>query len=306
MILEVGSINLDYIIHCKDFPRPKESILVNDVELMLGGKGAVQISAIGRLGAEAVIIGMIGENDPSNSIIYEGLKWANVSTDCLEVAPNTKSGSAFVCINECAQNEIIIHVAANGLLTPAIVEKHRKQFERASVCITEFALPMETCEYSMKLAKECGALAIVNPAPYAEMPESFYQYIDIITPNEIEASQFCGFDVTDEKSAAAACDFFHGKGVKNVVITMGDIGAFVSDSNETMMIKSYPVKAIDTSGAGDSFNGGLAYACEKKYDIFTAARFGNAVASLSVQRKGTTRSMPTLAEVEQVFNLNLA
>ena len=125
----------------------------------------------------------------------------------------------------------------------------------------------------------------------------------LLTTNEIEASDFCGFPVADEKSASEACAFFHSKGVKNVVITMGSQGVFVSDGRETLMLPCHKVNAIDTSGAGDSFNGAFAYACSMKKDIFTAARFGNAAASISVQKKGTARSMPTLREVESVFRL---
>ena len=162
---------------------------------------------------------------------------------------------------------------------------------------------METCEYAIKLAKELGRLTIVNPAPYAPISDSFYQNIDVITPNEIEAADFCEFEITDAGSASRACVFFHSKGVRNVVITMGSQGAFVSDGRDQMMIPGYKVSAADTSGAGDSFNGGLAFAMNQNKDIFTAARFGNAVASLSVQKKGTARSMPSLDEVEKVFRL---
>ena len=303
MILEIGSINHDYIIHCKQFPRPKESILADQIETMLGGKGANQIAAAGRLGADAVLIGMLGQDDSANQMILNDLEWAHVRTECLETVPDSKTGSAYVIIDQSGQNEIIIHAAANAAMTPSIVDKYRSQFEKATICITEFALPMETCKYAMKVAKEYGATTIVNPAPYAEIPEDFYPYIDILTPNEMESAQFCGFAVSDPTSAAAACQWFHQKGVKNVVITMGHLGAFVSNGEKSLMIDSYHVNAIDTSGAGDSFNGGLAYAYERGHDIFVSSRFGNAVASLCVQRRGTARSMPTFAEVEKVLKL---
>lgn len=303
MILEIGTINLDYIIDCQHLPSPKESILCKDVTLMLGGKGANQIAAVGRLGAENMFISMVGENDPNNAILLKDLEWAGVNTDFIGIAPETSSGCAFVCVEESGQNTIIIHTAANSFITPAVIDKNKQCFALADVCMTEFGIPLETCEYSMKLAKENDCMTIVNPAPYAEISNSFYRYIDVITPNEIEAADFCGFAVADEKSASEACAFFHSKGVKNVVITMGNLGAYVSDGKKQLMIPSHKVNAIDTSGAGDSFNGGFAYACSLKKDIFTAARFANAVASISVQRKGTARSMPTLSETEKIFRL---
>lgn len=303
MILEIGTINLDHIIDCRHLPAPKESILCKNVTLMLGGKGANQIAAAGRLGAKTMFISMVGEQDPNNEILFADLKWAGVNTDYIGTVPETSSGSAFVCVEESGQNTVIIHAAANAAITPAVIDKNKRCFELADICMTEFAVPVDTCEYAMKLAKKNGKTTIVNPAPYADISIEFYRYMDIITPNEIEAADFCGFPVTDEESASEACAFFHRKGVKNVVITMGSQGVFVSDGKKTLIIPCRKVNAIDTSGAGDSFNGAFAYACSMKKDIFTAARFGNAAASLSVQKKGTARSMPTLAEVESVFSL---
>lgn len=303
MILEIGTINLDHIIDCEHLPAPKESILCKSVTFMLGGKGANQIAAAGRLGAETILISMLGEGDPNNEILLRDLKWAGVNTDYIGTVPGIPSGSAYVCVEESGQNSIIINTAANSAITPEFVQRNKKCLEQSQVCITEFSVPIETCEYAIKLAKKNQNLTIVNPAPYADISKDFYRCIDVITPNEIEAADFCGFPVVDEESAAQACAFFHEKGVRYVVITMGSQGAFVSDGKNRLMIPSYKVNAVDTSGAGDSFNGGLAYACSKNKDIFTAARFGNAVASLSVQRQGTARSMPTLQEAESVYKL---
>lgn len=303
MILGIGTINLDHIIDCQHLPAPKESILCKNVTLMLGGKGANQIAAAGRLGAETMFISMVGETDPNNEILFNDLNWAGVNTDYIGTVPNTYSGSAFVCVEESGQNTIIINVAANAAITPAVIEKNKRCFELAHICMTEFAVPIETCEYAMKLAKKNGKMTIVNPAPYADISDEFYRYMDIITPNEVEASDFCGFPVTDEKTASEACCFFHSKGVKNVVITMGSQGVFVSDGSQTLLIPCRKVNAIDTSGAGDSFNGAFAYACSLKKDIFTAARFGNAAASLSVQKRGTARSMPTRKDVNSIFQM---
>ncbi|MBS7008810.1 ribokinase [Anaerostipes sp.] len=303
MILGIGTINLDYIINCRKLPKPKESIFSENVTKMLGGKGANQIVAAGRLGAETMFISMVGENDSNNEILFNDLKWAGVNTDYIGKAPAMSSGSAYVMVEDSGQNAIIINVAANAAITRDVIDKNIHCFEAADVVMTEFSVPMETCEYAMKTAKEMGCSTIVNPAPYAEISDDFYRNIDIITPNEMEAAGFCKFPVTDEKSASKASAFFHEKGVKNVVITMGHLGAFVSDGTRQVMIPSYKVDAVDTSGAGDSFNGGFAYAYSKKKDIFAAAEFANAVASLSVQKRGTAQSMPTLSEVENVLGL---
>ena len=142
-------------------------------------------------------------------------------------------------------------------------------------------------------------MTILNPAPAAGIEDEFYPLVDIITPNEVEARDITGIEVCDEKSAQRAADFFHGKGTKAVVITLGSRGAFVSSGGEQRMIRSYAVDAVDTSGAGDCFNGALAYALHEGQDIFSAAGFANAAAAVSVTRRGTMASMPELADVLQ-------
>jgi ribokinase len=155
----------------------------------------------------------------------------------------------------------------------------------------------------MKLAKEGGAMTLVNPAPVSEISDEFYKLIDVITPNEVETAQYVGFEIDGEEAAKKAAEFFHGKGVKNVVLTLGSNGAFVSDGSRSEMIPAYKVKAIDTSGAGDTFNGALAYALDRGYDIFTSARFANAASSVAVQKRGAVKGNPTLEEVTPVFLL---
>ncbi|MEA5001941.1 MAG: ribokinase [Christensenella sp.] len=303
MILEIGSINVDYIIHNKRLPVPGETIYGKGVTIMGGGKGANQIAAAARLGAETVLLSKIGGLDHYNDTVMDDLRWANVNTDFVETVPDVYSGSGYVLVNETGQNSIIIILGANGEITPAYVDKNKACMDRAKICMVEFMIPMETCEHAIRTARKQGIVTLVNPAPSSPIDDSFYPYIDIITPNEIEAADFCGFAITNEESASEACTFFHNKGVKNVIITMGSRGAFVSDGKERMMVNSYKVNALDTSGAGDSFNGGFAYAYWRGCDLFTAAHFGNAVASLSVQRVGTMKSMPTLVETEQVMKL---
>ncbi|WP_066644878.1 ribokinase [Christensenella timonensis] len=303
MITHVGSINVDYIVHNKRLPMPGETVFGDSLSMAIGGKGAIQIGAVARLGVPTCFISMMGELDPNLPLLKSDLAWAGVNCERIGMAKDMLCGSAFVMVEESGANAISIVHAADRAVTPEYVEQNRDVIRDAKVVMTEFMPPMETCEYAMKMAKEYGAVTIVNPAPVKEIPDGFYQYIDIITPNESEAAGYCGFAVDDEKSAAEACAFFHGKGVKNVVITLGGRGAFVSDGQRTEMVEAYKVKAVDTTGAGDSFNAGLAVAIWKDKDLFTAAKFANAVSSVSVQRKGSFRSIPTYEEVAQVFAL---
>ena len=288
MITEIGSTTVDYIIHNKRMPVPGETMYGDSLTIMAGGKGANQIAAASRLGAETLFLSKIGELDHYNDVIMADLKWAGVSSENIEIAPGKYSGSGFAMIGQDSQNSIIIMDGANGEISVEYVKKHADQIKKASIIMCEFMIPQETCEYVMKLGREAGIPTLCNPAPFRKVDEEFYKYVDIITPNEVEAAEACGFEINDEESAARACQYFHDLGVKYVVITM---------------IQCYKVNAIDTSGAGDSFNGGFAYAFDKGYSIFECARFGNAVASRSVQRVGTMRSMPTLEETEEAYCL---
>lgn len=304
MIVAVGSVNVDYIIHNKRSPLPGETVYGDSVTVMAGGKGANQIAAAARLGAETYFLAKVGELDNYNNMLMDDFKWAGVSTEFIGTAPDVYTGSAYCMISEDAQNSIIIIEGANAAVTPEFVEAYRELIQKASIVMCEFSIHQETADYTMKLGKELGVTTLCNPAPFRKVDKSFYKNVDIITPNEIEAAEACGFEINDEQSAAKGCDFFHSLGVQKVIITLGSRGAFCSDGKRKEMIDSYKVKAYDTAGAGDSFNGGFVYAFDKGYNFFECARFANAVASKSVQRLGTMRSMPTLQETEEVYKLS--
>ena len=304
MILEVGSINVDFIIQSQKNPLPGETVYGKNVSVMTGGKGANQIAAAARLGADTILFTKMGEIDKNNEILYGDLKWAGVSTKYIELVPNEYTGSAYCMIEDSAQNSIIIIDGANKEIDSEYIGKYKDLIAKANIVICEFGVNQETCDYVMKLAKKLGVTTVCNPAPFRTVDPNFYKNVDIITPNEIEAAEICGFPVVDEESASKACEFFHNLGVDKVIITMGNQGAFCSNRVKKQMIPSYQVKAVDTTGAGDCFNGSFAYAYEKGYDFFECARFANAAASLSVQKLGAMPSMPSLKDVEKIFTLN--
>ncbi len=239
MIVAVASINVDYIIHIKNLPKPGETNYGKSETIMAGGKGANQIAAAARLGADTVFLSKVGSLDAYNDLVYKDFKWAGIKTEYIETAPDVLSGAGFVMVAEDSQNNIIILEGANKFVTPDYVEKYKDIIYRANICMTEFMIPEETCEYAMKLAKERGVTTLVNPAPARPIRDSFYQYIDIITPNEVEAADFCGFEIASEDEASRACDFFHDKGIGRVVITLGSRGAYASDGKAKKMIPSY-------------------------------------------------------------------
>jgi ribokinase len=303
MIVAIGSIDVDFILHQSRMPRDGETMYGSSQIIMGGGKGANQIVAASRLGAKTAFVSVVGELDHYTDVVFKDLTWAGVSTECIEKVPGKYCGAGYGLVMEDGRNAFVIMSGANGLFTPDIVKKFEIRMTGASLIMTEYMIPEETCEYALELARERHITSLVNPSPARPTKDALYQLIDIFTPNEVEAADLCGFEVDTEQKAKDACDFFHNKGVGNVIITLGRRGALASDGRRQEMIPGYPVIALDTTGAGDSFNGAFAYASWRGYDLFTSARFANAAASISVQRTGTMQSMPTLSEVEDVFKL---
>ncbi|MBO0457724.1 ribokinase [Enterococcus hulanensis] len=301
MIVEVGSLNVDFIVHNRRFPKPGETVIGKSVTVMAGGKGANQIAAAARLGAETRFLSKVGELDQYNSMLMSDLAWAGVPTNTIGTVSDLYTGSAYCMICEDSQNCIVIIEGANEGVTADFVESNRDLLSKSSIVMCEFSINQEACDYAMKLGKELGVTTLCNPAPFRKVDDSFYKNVDIVTPNEVEAAEACGFEITDEESAARGCEFFHQLGVEKVIITMGKLGAFCSDGSKQEMIESCEVNACDSSGAGDCFNGAFAYAFDKGYDFFEAARFANAAAAASVQKLGTMRSMPCLEEVEAIY-----
>lgn len=303
MIAVVGSNTVDYFSSIKRLPNPGETMYGEDMLISSGGKGANQAAAAAKLGADVRYLSTVGGEDRYVDLILNGLTDAGVDVSGVESIPGIYCGAGYVMINtETANNSIIILKGANAHITPEYVERHRDTIINAKICMVEYMIPVDTAEYVINLAKKHGVTTMVNPAPAAPTSDAFYKTMDFVTPNEVEAKDLTGIEVVDEASAAEAAAFFHGKGVRNVVITLGGRGVFVSDGSRKELIPSYKVNAIDTSGAGDAFNGGLAFGLESGKNLFDAARFANAVAAVSVTRRGTMASMPSLEDALAQYN----
>lgn len=303
MITVVGSNTVDYFSYSKRLPKPGETFYGDEMMITAGGKGANQAAAAARLGAQTCYLSKVGGEDRYVDVVLGVLKWAGVDVSKVESVPGVYCGAGYVMINtETAQNCIIILKGANAFISKEYIDQHKDDIINAKICMVEYMIPIDSAQYAIEMARKHGVLTMVNPAPAAPTSDEFYKNIDIITPNEVEAKDLTGIEIVSTDSAAKAAAFFHHKGVKQVVITLGERGVFVSDGNNTTMIPPYTVKAIDTSGAGDAFNGALAYSLWKGQDLITAAHFANAAAAVSVTRKGTMASMPTLPEVMAQMN----
>ena len=305
MITVIGANTIDYFSYSKRLPKPGETMVGDEMMIGPGGKGANQAVAAAKLGAPVCWLSKVGELDRYKDMVLDGVKAVNIDISAVEEVKGIFCGAGYVMINsETGQNSIIILHGANAEITPAYIDAHKDKILGAKICMAEFQVPVATAKYALTMAKKNGVMTICNPAPAAPIDEDFFPMIDVITPNEVEARDITGITVDDEASAAQAAAFFHGKGIKNVVITLGSRGAFVSVEGNGKLIPNYTVKAIDTSGAGDCFNGALAYALHEGADLFAAAEYANAAAAVSVCRKGTMDSMPTREDVEAFLQAN--
>lgn len=282
-------------------PRLGETILGNKFVLGPGGKGSNQSVAAGRLGAPVSFITRLGK-DAFAEIARQTWRSAGVTPAVIET-PESYTGAAYIFIEEATgNNAIIVCPGAATLISAADIEAQSTLIRGAGVFMTQLEQPIEAALRALQIARDAGVATILNPAPAAELPAEIYRLCDYVTPNESEAEGLTGQHVETVDDARRAADVLLSRGVGTVIITLGEKGALLHDgtvSEHLPAISAGPV--VETTGAGDAFNGGLAVALTRGLSPTEAVRFANAVAGISVTRPGTAPSMPTLAEVEALL-----
>ena len=298
-ILVIGSANTDLIIQVDTLPKPGQTILGKNFTTASGGKGANQAIAIARLGGKVAFLASIGK-DAFGDALIKNCNDAAIDTTLID-RPNCPSGIAMIYVAKNAENTIAVAPGSNSLLSERQICNASAHFTSTKIVLAQLEIPIESVLKSAKIAKEKRARFILNPAPAQNLPAEIFRLIDTITPNQTEAKMLTGIDVVDEKSATHAACVLHKTGVNNVIITLGRQGALLYNSDSIKMIAGYPVKAIDTTAAGDTFNGALVYALDTGKTITEAIIFANKAAALSVTKFGAQPSIPTLKAVE-AFN----
>ena len=299
-IVVIGSSNTDMVIKSKHLPAPGETILGGSFLMNPGGKGANQAVAAAKLGGEVVFVARVG-NDLFGREAVNGFSAVGIDTRYITVDPDNPSGIALIMVDDNGENCISVASGANNALSPDDVDKSRDRMEEASTILMQLETPLPTIEYAAALGQRLGKSVILNPAPARELSDDLLAGIDIITPNESEVELLTGIKVTCEKSAAAAAERLQSRGVRTVIVTMGAQGAFVLDGSFRGMVPSRRVDAVDTTAAGDTFNGALAVALARGLPVRDAVRFANMAASISVTRMGAQSSTPRLSEVEKIM-----
>jgi ribokinase len=295
-IIVIGSSNTDMVIKSKKLPAPGETILGGTFLMNPGGKGANQAVAAARLGGKVTLVTKIG-NDMFGSEAIDLFGSENIDTRYIINDPMNPSGVALIIVDESGENSIVVAPGSNGTLSAYDINEEVFDNEAADIYLMQLEIPLATVEFVAQKALLKNNMVILNPAPARPLSDDLLSYIHIITPNETEAELLTGIKVTDSLSAQKASDELHNKGVKNVVITMGSSGAYISTGSVSKMVPVVPTKAIDTTAAGDVFNGALAVALSEGKELEEAVIFANKASAISVTRMGAQASAPYRNEI---------
>ncbi len=295
-VLVIGSSNTDMVVKTPHLPAPGETILGGTFFMNAGGKGANQAVAAARLGGKVTLMAKLGNDifgkQALQLFIEEGIDTSGVFTD-----PHYPSGVALITVDDKGENCIAVASGANAQLLPADIESLKDKIVDAAIVLMQLEVPVETVAQAAALASEAGAMVILNPAPACELPTDIFQHISIITPNETEAEMLSGIKVIDIQSAMEAADIIRAKGVKTVIITLGSKGALIVGEGMEQLVPAPVVAAVDTTAAGDVFNGALAVALAEGQGIVAAVEFACKAAAISVTRLGAQASAPYRKEM---------
>ncbi len=295
-ITVIGSSNLDMVINTPNFPKPGETIMGNGFNMFSGGKGANQAVAASRLGGDVFFVSKVG-NDNFGDKAINGFKADNINSEYVFRDQKLASGVAVILINKTGENSIVVSPGANESLSVKDIDASKPAIENADVVLVQLEIPLKTVEHVCNVAHKLQKKIILNPAPPVPLKNDVYSKLFLITPNETEVSYLTGIEVTDEKTASFAADFFLNKGVQNVVITLGDHGAFFKNNEEEFIVNAHKVEVKDTTGAGDIFNGALAVALAEGKHWKQILDFTNKAASLGVSKLGAQSSIPFREEI---------
>jgi len=296
-ILVIGSSNTDMVIKTKKLPAPGETILGGTFLMNPGGKGANQAVAAARLGGKVRFITKRG-NDLFGNQTVGLLMRENIDTEYLVKDPELPSGVALITVDATGENSIVVAPGSNGNLVKEDIPMSVFENDKTDILLLQLEIPMETVEYSAIAASEHKIKVILNPAPACLLSDNLLKNIWLITPNETEAEILTGVKITDIGSAEKAAVVMQQRGVKNVIITLGETGAYVKSDEFTGLIPGFKVVPVDTTAAGDVFNGAMAVALAEGKDLKEAVSFANKAASIAVTRMGAQASAPYRDEIQ--------
>lgn len=296
-ICVVGACNIDLICYVPRMPSIGETLHGSKFQIGFGGKGANQAVMAAKLGANVSMITKLGQ-DTFGEDTLKNFQSYNINTDHIHFTDAAFSGVAPIAVNPEGQNSIVIVTGANDLLTEAEIEAARPTISSSGAVVCQLEIPLNLTLKALTVAREEGVLTIVNPAPaHEELPPELFQLSDILCPNESETEMLTGLPVESDAEAETAAYQLLKRGVKTVILTLGERGALIVDQKGSRRIKTEKVKAIDSTGAGDAFVGSLAAFLAQGMELDAGVKQACVIATLSVQKRGTQSSFPTASEI---------
>lgn len=293
---------MDIVLNVEELPKEGQTLLGTSILEVSGGKGANQAVAIGKLQASVSMIGKVG-SDHFSTHLLDSLEKSKVETQHIVTSKN-RTGMALVTVEKSGKNHIVVTPGANFELTPEDIWNQRQAIEQCHMIVLQLEIPMETVKYTLELAKKAGKTTILNPAPSKFISEEILKNVDILIPNEHELSEISGIEIQDECNLKEATQAMLNKGVKALIVTLGEKGCCYVDNKTFKLYPAYQVNVQDTTAAGDSFIGGFVASYIKNKDIEVAINLAQKVAAITVTRTGAQSSLPTLEEVQKFGVIN--
>ncbi|GHT80802.1 ribokinase [Bacteroidia bacterium] len=295
-IAVVGSSNTDLVVKAERMPEPGETILGGAFMMTAGGKGANQAVAVARLGGNVTFIARVG-NDMFGDQSVEGYKKDGMDTSYIARDAQTPSGIALICVDKKGENSIVVASGANNRLCKSDIDAAKSQIESADYLLMQLEVPMEVVEYTANIAVASGTKVVLNPAPAATLSADLLKKLYLITPNKPESQLLTGIAVAGWNDAEQAADILLSKGVENVIITLGALGALIKNKILTERVPSQTVEVVDTTAAGDTFNGALCVALSEGKGLVDAVQMATAASAIAITRMGAQASIPYRKEI---------
>jgi ribokinase len=298
-IIVIGSCNTDMVIKADRLPIPGETVIGGTFLMNPGGKGANQAVAAARMGGNVTFISKTG-NDVFGKQSVELYNSEGINTKYIFSDPRNPSGVALITVDAKGENCIVVASGANASLSPADIESAKAEIETGDLVLMQLEIPIETVEYAAEMASGKGIPVILNPAPARALSEQLLNRLYMITPNKTEAEILSGIKVTNWEKARQAADVISSKGVSIVVITLGSLGAFIKENGHYHKVEAFPVKAVDTTAAGDCFSGSLCVGLSEGLSITDAVKMAAKASALTVTRMGAQSSIPYRKELSSL------
>lgn len=297
-ILVIGSSNTDMSVKTSVLPKPGETVIGGVFRMGQGGKGANQAVAAKKLGGDVSFVCKLGRDIFGENALAH---YAEVGLDTGRVLYSDKpSGVALICIDDKAENSIVVASGANSEVTDVDIESLSGLIRESEILLLQLEIPLPAVVKAAEIARSSGVMVVLNPAPAVELPDELLKCVTLLIPNECEAASISGIEINDEDTARMSVKAIKDKGVSNVIVTMGSKGAMVYD-DEMSFIPALKVNAVDTTAAGDTFCGGVCVALAEGKSLKDAVKFATAASAIAVQRHGAQDSVPTREEVDRLI-----